>query len=196
MVLKTEKKQSKKKNTKKAETKKAENKKNKIKKLKTKTSITKNLSNNRLLNNNNDIELLSSLKDKGDKYFLPQARLNKGQRGFCHCIMKNRINQKSKKRQNPYTKCRTLSIIKGSNHARTLKKGEYNQWFVNFKKTNCVMNYKYSDYSMKEIQAFCQEKKIPITYINNEGKKIYFKKNKLIESLIKHYTKRNQNKKK
>ena len=164
----------------------------KISNKSSKKSINKN--SNKLLNNNNDIELLSSLKDKGDKYFLPQARLNKGQRGFCHCIMKNRINLKTKKRQNPYSNCRTLSIIKGSDHAKSLKKGEYNQWFVNFKKTNCVMNYKYTDYSMKEVQAFCQEKKIPITYINNEGKKIYFKKNKLVESLIKHYTKRNTKK--
>lgn len=166
--------------------------KNEIIKLKKKL---KNLEKLETLNNNNildnDEELnLNKYKSSGDKYFNPQARLNKGQRGYCHCLMKKRFNSKTKKKENPYSFCKGLAIKKGNKNKSKLKKGQYNQYYVDFRKTNCVMNYKYDDYSIQEIQAFCQEKNIPISYINKLGKKQYFKKNKLIELLINNYNKK------
>ena len=56
-------------------------------------------------------------------------------------------------------------------------------------KTNCVMNYDYSKYNVKDIQAFCREKGISISFKNKEGKKHTYSKDKLVEKLVKHYLK-------
>lgn len=162
---------------------------NKLKKQLKNLERLETLNNNNILDDSDEL-ILNKYKSSGNKYFNPQARLNKGQRGYCHCLMKKRYNSKTKKKENPYSFCKGLAIKKGNKYKTKLKKGQYNQYYVDFRKTNCVMNYKYDDYTIQEIQAFCQEKKIPISYINKENKKQYFKKNKLIELLINNYNKK------
>jgi hypothetical protein len=118
------------------------------------------------------------------KYFLPQARLNKGQRKYCHCLMKSRPT----KNKGAYLVCNIMS-------RRTLKNlpagANPAQYKFNPRWTNCVVNYQYSDYSLAEVQAFCLEKGIPVTYndIKTNARRPY-RKDKLVEFLIKNYTKR------
>tara|TARA_Y100000389_G_scaffold191248_1_gene217077 strand:- start:373 stop:834 length:462 start_codon:yes stop_codon:yes gene_type:complete len=129
-------------------------------------------------------------KRKGPQYFLPHSRLNKGQRKYCHCIMKSRMDylnnhfeNKSKKKTNKLnkTKKRKIKLLNGIEMPRSHyfkceriaknneikfkpKKKKYNQFGFNKYKTNCVSNYNYDSYTLSEIQAFCLEKKISITY--------------------------------
>lgn len=118
------------------------------------------------------------------KYFLPQARLTRGQRKYCHCLMKVRPTLKN----NAYGICRHRINT-------TLKRGGKGKsgksYVVNYGRTNCVMNYQYNDYSLAEIQAFCLEKNIPIAYSvrngPNTGKQHPYKKATLIAMLIQHY---------
>ena len=125
-------------------------------------------------------------------YFITQSRLNRGQRKYCHCIMKLRSSKTRKAGVNPYPVCRKIGndfAIQFKKEMK-LKKGDYNPMDFDVSKTNCVMNYDYSKYDLKDIQAFCQEKGIPITYTtkssNNKTVK-YYAKGKLVEKLIKHY---------
>jgi len=180
-------------------------------------------------------------KRKGPQYFLPHSRLNKGQRKYCHCIMKSRMDylnkhfeNKSKKNKTNYkkinkviqsnktnktnkvnkTKKRKIKLLNGMDMSRSHyfkceriaknneikfkpKKKKYNQFGFNKYKTNCVSNYNYDSYTLPEIQAFCLEKKISITYpkiIKKNGKKKrtlqYYTKNNLVGKLISHYVKK------
>ena len=177
-------------------------------------------------------------KRKGLQYFLPHSRLNKGQRKYCHCIMKSRMDylnkhfkNKSKKNKTNYkkinkvvqknkinktnkTKKRNVKLLNGMDLSRSHyfkceriaknneikfkpKKKKYNQFGFNKYKTNCVSNYNYDSYTLPEIQAFCLEKKISITYpkiIKKNGKKKrtlkYYTKNNLVGKLISNYVKK------
>ena len=114
-----------------------------------------------------------------DSYFIPTARLNKGQRKLCHCIMKIRPQQP------PYSICYSQAY-------KTMKsppKGEsVKQYKFIPKYTNCVMNYNYNNYSLDEIRAFCTEKKIQTM----SPKGIPYGKSALIRELTKHYVKRHR----
>tara|TARA_B100000242_G_scaffold293667_1_gene272520 strand:- start:49 stop:552 length:504 start_codon:yes stop_codon:yes gene_type:complete len=134
----------------------------------------------------------NSVKESSDKninYFITQSRLNRGQRKYCHCIMKLRSSKtKKKKGINPYPQCKKLAYASSEQFTKDmkLKKGDYNPLQFDITKTNCVMNYDYTNYNLKEIQAFCLEKGLPISY-KSKGKTLYYKKNKLVEKLIKNY---------
>lgn len=117
-------------------------------------------------------------------YFLPQARLNKGQRKYCHCLMKAR----------PTFQKRAYFICKGMSR-RTQKNLPHGanpaQYRFNTQRTNCVVNYQYSDYSLAEVQAFCREKGIPVTYtIPGTNTERAYRKDKLVEFLIRNYIKK------
>ncbi len=118
---------------------------------------------------------------KPAKYFLPQARLNKGQRKYCHCLMRVRANLGQK----AYPVCKYYA----SRFKVPAGESKSSYW-VNTQKVNCVMNYQYSDYSLKEVQAFCTEKHIPITYLAKDGTTKYYSKNKLVEFLTRNYYRR------
>lgn len=125
-------------------------------------------------------------KPPADKsqYFLPQARLNKGQRKYCHCLMKSRPTMK----KNVYYVCKNIAKRTQKNLPVGVNPAQYN---FNPRRTNCVLNYQYSDYSLAEVQAFCHEKGIPIKYKINKGSGIgTYNKAKLIEFLIRNYINR------
>ena len=94
-----------------------------------------------------------------------------------------------------YFKCER--IAKNNEIKFKPKKKKYNQFGFNKYKTNCVSNYNYDSYTLPEIQAFCLEKKISITYpkiIKKNGKKKrtlkYYTKNNLVGKLISNYVKK------
>jgi hypothetical protein len=106
--------------------------------------------------------------------------------------MKVRSSKKLKNKQisNPYTVC--ANIIKKSISDYKIKNklpaNSYNPYIFDSYKTNCVMNYNYTNYKLRDIQEFCKEKGIDIYYTTDDGitqKK--YKKDKLIEKLVKHY---------
>ena len=154
-------------------------------------SLPKNNKNNKNTKNNKDNK--SNKDNKKTKkvvnYFITQSRLNRGQRKYCHCVMKLRAsNTKKQKKSNPYSICKNLTRNFANNYQKEmkLKEGDYNPLSFDVNKTNCVMNYNYTNYSLKEIQALCLEKDIPITYKRN-NKTLYYKKEKLIDKLIRNY---------
>lgn len=102
-----------------------------------------------------------SSKDKTTKYkrkyFLPHARLNRGQRKYCHCLMKARPTAK-----NAYAVCQSMRARVGR-QAKTKKARR--QLTFNPYSTNCVMSYDFNDYTLKEVQALAKEKGITTTYI-------------------------------
>ena len=124
-------------------------------------------------------------------YFITQSRLNRGQRKYCHCIMKLRSNKKTKKQSNnkshyPICKKLTIDFAQQFKKDMKLKENEYNPYLFDVNKTNCVMNYDYSKYPLKDIQSFCQEKGIPISF-TSKGKEKKYSKDKLVEKLVKNY---------
>jgi len=127
-------------------------------------------------------------------YFITQSRLNRGQRKYCHCIMKLRSNTKTKKlssNKSHYPVCKKLVNDFAIQFQKDMKltSKDYNPYKYDSNKTNCVMNYDYSKYNVKDIQAFCREKGISISFKNKEGKKHTYSKDKLVEKLVKHYLK-------
>ena len=118
------------------------------------------------------------------QFFLPQARLNKGQRKYCHCLMKSRPTHNKR----AYFICKSMSAKTQKNLPPNANPAQYK---FNPRRTNCVVNYQYSDYSLAEVQAFCREKGIPVTYtIPNTNTKRPYRKDKLVEFLIRNYTKK------
>jgi hypothetical protein len=118
------------------------------------------------------------------RFFLPQARLNKGQRKYCHCLMKSRPTHKKR----AYFICKSMSSRTQKNLPSNANPAQYR---FNTRRTNCVVNYQYSDYSLAEVQAFCREKGIPVTYtIPDTITKRPYRKDKLVEFLIRNYTKK------
>ena len=84
--------------------------------------------------------------------FLPTSRLNRGQRKYCHCLMSIRS-----KNIVPYGICSSQSY-------RTLKQNPKSK-SLNFnpRKTNCVMNYDYNQYSLTDVQKLATERGIPLS---------------------------------
>ena len=129
---------------------------------------------------------MNNIEKSTSRYFLPQARLNKGQRIYCHCLMKSRPTKK----KSAYFLCKRIS-------SKTQKNlppgGNPNQYKFSLQRTNCELNYQYSDYSLAEVQAFCLEKGIPITYTVSTGPgtgtQRAYRKDKLVEFLIRNYVK-------
>lgn len=129
------------------------------------------------------------------KYFLPHARLNKGQRKYCHCLMKARPTAK-----NAYAVCQSMRARIAS---KSKTKKAKRQLTFNPYSTNCLMNYDYNDYSLEEVQALAKEKGISTTYTTNSSSKKTnkqsrklakttktrkeYSKDKLIEKLTQYY---------
>ena len=107
--------------------------------------------------------------------FVPTARLNRGQRKYCHCLMQVRTLKKV-----PYGICRNMSY-----QTMIRNPGQPGLRF-NPKYTNCIMNYDYSKYSLNDIKALAKERGIPI--INNKTGRPN-NKNTLVQLLTKRYIK-------
>lgn len=119
--------------------------------------------------NNNSIQ-----KTKKAKYFTPQARLTKGQRKYCACLMHVRG-----KGQNPYGICRS-SVAKTAKRLRKVEPNQYKPGTLF--KANCTLSYQYDNFSLKEVQALAKERKIPISYVDTKtGKRKQYSQNKLVE---------------
>lgn len=131
---------------------------------------------------------LPVLHGKSHQYFLPQARLNLGQRRYCHCLMKSRNSMGQ-----PYAFC--TNIAKQDWTKAKSNKSKAKQYYFNTMKTNCVMNYDYDDYSLEEVQAFAQEKNIPLFSNTPDGAKKYYPKNRLVQLLVQHYLKKSKSQK-
>jgi len=83
--------------------------------------------------------------------FLPTSRLNRGQRKYCHCLMAIRS-----KNIIPYGFCSSQAYrtLKQNPNSKSLK--------FNPRKTNCVMNYDYNQYSLTDVQNLAKERGIPL----------------------------------
>jgi hypothetical protein len=123
--------------------------------------------------------------------FIGTSRLNRGQRKYCHCLMQvrtansERINQsgnpaKSTQKLNPYAICRNMS------YKIMLKNRGQPAYKFKPEKTNCIMNYDYTQYSLADIQALAKERNIPV-YNNKTGRQIA--KSTLIQLLTSRYIK-------
>jgi predicted TIM-barrel fold metal-dependent hydrolase len=133
----------------------------------------------------------SSVYGKSHQYFLPQARLNLGQRRYCHCLMKSR-----KSTGQPYAFCTNIAKQDWEKAKKMRVKSKSKQYYFDIMKTNCVMNYDYDDYSLEEIQAFAQEKNIPLFSTTTPGGvKKYYSKNKLVQLLVQNYLKKHNSQK-
>lgn len=124
-------------------------------------------------------------------YFITQSRLNRGQRKYCHCIMKLRSKNKTKKQINNkshYPVCKKLTNDFAVQYQKNmnLKSYDYNPYQYNLNKTNCIMNYDYSNYPLKDIQGLCQEKGISISFKSKDKEQPY-SKDKLVDKLVKNY---------
>lgn len=89
---------------------------------------------------------------KQQSMFLATSRLNRGQRKYCHCLMAIRA-----KNIIPYGICSSQSYraMKMNPTAKSLK--------FNPRKTNCVMNYDYNQYSFSDVQKLATERNIPLS---------------------------------
>lgn len=130
---------------------------------------------------------------KTHKYFLPHARLNRGQRRFCHCIMKARV---SKNDNSHYGFCRGIAKNDWAKAKKMRSKTKARQYYFDINKTNCIMNYDYNDYSLREIQAFVAEKGLPLFELDNTGTEKYYTKDRLVQILVTNYIKKHQSTKK
>ena len=123
---------------------------------------------------------------KTHKYFLPHARLNRGQRRFCHCIMKARTSNPGKH----YGFCQGLAKIDWAKAKTMRNKTKARQNFFKINKTNCVMNYDYNDYSLEDVRAFAAEKGIPLFEYDAKGMPVYYPKDRLVQLLVTNYIKK------
>lgn len=123
------------------------------------------------------------------RYFLPHARLNRGQRKYCHCLMKARLSTK-----NPYAACQVMRQ-RVAQSAKTTK--DKRQLTFKPSATNCIMSYDYSDYTLEEVQKLAKEKGIPVTYntavtnkkstTTQKAKYKPYSKDKLVEKITQKY---------
>jgi len=89
---------------------------------------------------------------KKQSMFLPTSRLNRGQRKYCHCLMSVRTPK-----QSPYGICASQSY-------RTMKANPGKSAFRFIpRKTNCIMNYDYTQYTLEDVQNLAVERGIPLT---------------------------------
>lgn len=127
---------------------------------------------------------------KTHKYFIPHARLNKGQRRYCHCIMKARV---SKPKGEHYGFCQGIARADWAKAKTMRNKISARQHYFDISKTNCVMNYDYNDYSLREVQAFALEKGLPLFEFDSVGNKKFYKKDRLVQLLTTNYIKKHTN---
>ena len=128
-------------------------------------------------------------RNKTHKYFLPHARLNRGQRRFCHCIMKARV---SKPKGTHYGFCQGIAKIDWAKAKTMRNKTKARQYYFAINKTNCIMNYDYNDYSLSEVQAFVAEKGLPLFEVDASGNKKYYPKDRLVQLLVTNYIKKHK----
>jgi hypothetical protein len=135
---------------------------------------------------------------KTHKYFLPHARLNRGQRRYCHCLMKART---TKTGRTLYGFCRTIApkpkannnLVANNKTKKSKKTKQSNktkqnsQYVFNPLKTNCVMSYDYNDYSITEVRALCKEKGIAIRDPKTGS---YWPRDRLVQMLTTAFVKR------
>lgn len=167
-----------------------------VKNTKTKTKKIINTKKNNNKENTKSKNLENNIQTN---YFISQSRLNRGQRKYCHCIMKLRSTAKTKKlssNKSHYPVCKKLVRDCALQFQKNMKLNpkDYNPYKYDINKTNCVMNYDYSKYNIKDIRAFCQEKGISISFNNKDGVKQTYSKEKLVEKLVKHYLTKKFNK--
>lgn len=107
------------------------------------------------------------------KPFLKYSRLPRLDRKYCSCIMAVRHNKyKSKdKDMNPYGICTYNVYIK-----RRKQKS---------KTLDCGINYDLDNYNIDYLKAYAKERGIPLTYVNEKGKRVYYAKDTLIRKLRK-----------
>ncbi len=122
------------------------------------------------------------IKHTQESPFLSTSRLNRGQRKYCHCLMKVRTLKKIL----PYGICKNMSY-------KTMRANSNNPCF-RFKpqKTNCIMNYDYSKYSLADVQNLAKERGIPL-YNSKTGR--VNNKNTIIQLLTKRYIENHKQKK-
>lgn len=113
------------------------------------------------------------LSQKGyyDKPFLKYSRLARLDRKYCSCIMavRHRKYKTKDKEMNPYAICTSNVYLK-----RKKKKS---------KSLDCGINYDLDNYHMDYLKAYARERKIPLTYVNKEGKRVEYAKATLIKKL-------------
>ena len=139
---------------------------------------------------NNHTTVVSPPKsNKTHKYFLPHARLNRGQRRFCHCIMKARI---TKPEGGHYGFCQGVAKNDWAKAKLMRNKTKARQYYFTINKTNCIMNYDYNDYSLQEVQSFAAEKRLPLFELDESGNKKYYPKDRLVQLLVTNYVKKHK----
>ena len=125
-----------------------------------------------------DIKPITQRKDdkpqQRQSLFLATSRLNRGQRKYCNCLMQVRTQKKIK----PYGICRNMSY-----HIMQANRKQPAFRFMP-QKTNCIMNYDYSQYTLADIQALARESGIA-THNPKTGKTN--NKTTLIQLLTKRY---------
>ena len=115
--------------------------------------------------------------------FLVSSRLNIPQRKYCKCLMSVRRSKK-----NPYPICiYSMRSTNRVNYSLKSTKGITHQF--NPARTNCILNYDFTKFPLKDIQLLAKERKIPITYLNKTKKRVEYKKETLIHKLTTNYLK-------
>lgn len=113
------------------------------------------------------------LSQKGyyDKPFLKYTRMSRLDRKYCSCVMavRHRKYKTKDKEMNPYAICTNNVYIK--------RKKQRN------KSLDCGINYDLDNYHINYIKAYARERKIPLTYVNSEGKRVNYAKKTLINKL-------------
>lgn len=113
------------------------------------------------------------LSNKGyyEKPFLKYSRLPRNERKYCSCVMavRHRKYKTKNKEMNPYAICTSnIYTKKGKKRSQTL---------------DCGINYDLDNYHIDYIKAYARERGIPLTYVNNEGKRVSYAKKTLIKKL-------------
>lgn len=97
-------------------------------------------------------QTIKQTQKKRQSMFLPTSRLNRGQRKYCHCLMSIRS-----KNIVPYGICSAQSY-RTSKQNPTIKSLKFNP-----RKTNCIMNYDYNQYSLTDVQKLATERGISLS---------------------------------
>ena len=136
----------------------------------------------------------SKTKSVKPNLFLPTSRLNKSQRKYCKCLMSVRRTAK-----NPYPICvYSLRQTGRVDFTKTpsSKKTKKSKKQFNPARTNCILNYNYANFDLKDVQLLAKERKIPISYLNKKRKRVQYKKDTLIHKLTENYLKNKKGKSK
>ena len=126
----------------------------------------------------------NSLSQKRN-FFLPTSRLNISQRKYCKCLMSVRRTNK-----NPYPIC--ITALRSTNRVNfnktpNSKKTKKNKKQFNPALTNCILNYNFTNFDLKDIQNLAKERKIPVSYLDKNKKRKQYKKETLIHKLVSNY---------